>query len=148
MSLATRVKEFFFGSKELESSKAYDLWSLAYDAQPGNLMLDMDEEIFTDLLNRVTVYGKVVVDLGCGTGRHWKKIDMKSPARLIGFDVSAGMLEKLKEKFPKAETFRLDEDQLLRELPDSSVDLLVSTLTIAHIEDLESVFREWNRILK
>ena len=147
MSLTSQLSRFFFGKKETTPPKAYDLWAAGYDAQPGNLMLDMDEELFTSLLDQTIVYDKWVADIGCGTGRHWKKIIQKNPARLVGYDVSRGMLDKLKQKFPGADTHVI-KDHLLPGLENNSCDLIISTLAIAHIPSLEKALLEWNRVLK
>ena len=132
--------------KESEPAAAYDIWALSYDHQPDNLMLALDEELCGSLLARVPVSGKVIADIGCGTGRHWKKIVDRQPARLVGYDVSGGMLEILRKKFPAAETHQL-KDHRLPELGDGSCDLLLSTLTMAHIPDPEAALTEWCRIL-
>ncbi len=147
MSLPRQLKRLFFGKKETDPARAYGLWAASYDVQPGNLMLDMDEDLFTGFLNETPVSGKRVVDIGCGTGRHWKKIMQKNPARLIGYDVSAEMLDKLKQKFPGAETHVI-VDHVLPGLEDNSCDLIISTLTIAHIPAIEKAMLEWNRVLK
>jgi ubiquinone/menaquinone biosynthesis C-methylase UbiE len=86
---------------EKDAGTAYDIWSQNYDNQPGNLMLDLDEIVFKNLLKNVKLKGKKVGDIGCGTGRHWPQIMQQQPRELSGFDVSAGMLEKLQEKYPK-----------------------------------------------
>jgi ubiquinone/menaquinone biosynthesis C-methylase UbiE len=130
-----------------DAVEAYDIWSDSYDAQPGNLMLDLDEMIFTGLMKDIDLKNKTVADIGCGTGRHWQKIYEKSPAVVMGFDVSAGMLHQLIQKFPHAITQRTT-DNLLKNVPDSSVDLLVTTLTIAHIKNIEEAMYAWSRILK
>ncbi len=75
--------------------EAYDIWAGNYDAQPGNLMLHLDERLFSTLINGADVKGKHVADIGCGTGRQWPRIFGKQPAALTGFDVSGGMLKKL-----------------------------------------------------
>jgi ubiquinone/menaquinone biosynthesis C-methylase UbiE len=147
MSIASRIKSFLFQQREKDPGAAYDLWAAAYDNQPGNLMLDLDEGVFSELLNHTAVSGKIIADIGCGTGRHWNKLFAKQPARLTGYDVSIGMLAKLKEKYPAAETFLL-KDELLPELPTASCDLVISTLAIAHIEKLQTTLQEWNRVLK
>ena len=90
---------------------------------------------------------KIIVDIGCGTGRHWKKIFEQQPKKLIGFDVSEGMLKILQQKFPGAETHHLVNDEL-RELKNESCDIIFSTLTIAHIKHAKKALQEWNRILK
>lgn len=128
-------------------ASAYDLWAAGYDVQPGNLMLALDEEIFVELIKELSLPNKIIVDIGCGTGRHWKKILQHAPARMIGYDVSKQMLAKLVQKFPGAENY-LAKGSRLPELSDASVDIIISTLTIAHIEDLENAMEEWNRVLK
>ena len=83
---------------ELDPEQAYEIWSADYDDQSGNLMLDLDERIFSDLIGPVDLQNKEVADIGCGTGRHWQKIYAKNPSDLIGFDVSASMLRRAKRK--------------------------------------------------
>jgi ubiquinone/menaquinone biosynthesis C-methylase UbiE len=65
----------------------------------------------------------------------------------VGYDVSDGMLTELKKKFPGAQV-QIATDNILSGVRDESVDVLVSTLTIAHIEDIESCFAAWRRVLK
>jgi ubiquinone/menaquinone biosynthesis C-methylase UbiE len=149
MPLFDRIKQYFPPSrkKEVEPALAYDQWSSGYDSQPGNLMLALDEQLFTELLAEVPVEDRMVADIGCGTGRHWAKLFEKKPARLIGFDVSAGMLAMLRQKYPQAET-ELLTDHYLRGLANESCDLVFSTLTVAHIEPIAEALREWRRVLK
>lgn len=141
------MKHLLFPLKEREPAPAYDLWAAGYDDQPGNLMLDLDESVFSMLLGRIRTEGKSIADIGCGTGRHWKKIIDGHPSSLRGYDVSAGMLEKLKEKFPGAQTFLL-KNHTLPGLADHSCDMVLSTLAVAHIEQIEMALKEWNRVLK
>jgi ubiquinone/menaquinone biosynthesis C-methylase UbiE len=133
--------------KETGSVEAYDIWAESYDAQPGNLMLDMDEAIFSELLKGVDLTGKQVADIGCGTGRHWLKISTKNPAGITGFDVSSGMLRRLEQKFPKAKTYQITDD-LFSDIPAASYDVILSTLTVAHIKNIEEALQAWCRILK
>jgi ubiquinone/menaquinone biosynthesis C-methylase UbiE len=133
--------------KESEPAAAYDIWALSYDNQPDNLMLALDEALVTTLLNSTRLSGRVIADIGCGTGRHWKKLFDRDPSRLVGYDVSAGMLKVLQNKHPRAETYQLS-GPLLTDLEDASCDLVLSTLTVAHIPDLEAALREWWRILR
>ena len=133
--------------REKKPAKAYDLWAAGYDNQPDNLVLDLDEKVFSSFSEDLNWNGKTVVDVGCGTGRHWETIFGKKPERLIGYDVSAGMLSELKKKFPAAETHLLAND-LLTGLGNSSCDIIISTLTIAHIENIEEALAEWQRVLK
>src|ERR1051325_379017 len=115
--------------------------------QPDNLMLDLDEVLFPKLLDQKIIYNKSVADIGCGTGRHWAKILQMQPAQLTGFDVSEGMLNKLKAKFPNANTYKITDD-LLSNMQDAAFDTIISTLTVAHIENIEPALLAWCRILK
>ena len=136
-----------FNTGDTPPEAAYNRWAAAYDSQPGNLMLALDEELFSAFLDTVDIKNKIVVDVGCGTGRHWKKIMEKEPQQLIGYDVSAGMLQILKTKFPQAVTHRLSGNQLGLS-SDNAADILISTLTIAHIKDVAAALQEWNRVLQ
>jgi ubiquinone/menaquinone biosynthesis C-methylase UbiE len=127
--------------------EAYNLWSADYDKQPDNLMLYLDARLFSLLISQTNVKGKHIADIGCGTGRHWSAIFDKQPADLTGFDVSGGMLSKLKEKYPAAHT-HLITDNLFSGVPDKSYDVIISTLTVAHIEDIEEAMQAWSRLLK
>jgi ubiquinone/menaquinone biosynthesis C-methylase UbiE len=149
MPFLNKLKQYIRRTRHRESepASAYDIWALSYDNQPDNLMLALDEQLCTELLGGALVSGKVVVDIGCGTGRHWKKLYDKGPARLVGYDVSEGMLNRLREKYPQAETY-LMKDQQLTHLEAGCCDLVLSTLTMAHIPDIRSAFREWIRLLK
>jgi ubiquinone/menaquinone biosynthesis C-methylase UbiE len=132
---------------EKSSAEAYNLWSANYDAQPGNLMMDLDEVVFPKLLEKAAIRDKEVADIGCGTGRHWYKLFQLNPASLTGFDVSEGMLNRLQQKFPGAHIHRIMDD-LFSDIPDATYDTIVSTLTVAHIGDIEQAMQAWCRILK
>jgi ubiquinone/menaquinone biosynthesis C-methylase UbiE len=132
---------------ERSVEEAYDIWSGSYDIQPGNLMLDLDEKIFSGLMENIDLSNKKVADIGCGTGRHWNKLYEKKVAQVIGFDVSAGMLSRLERKFPGAVTYQITDNQLSM-VTDKFVDCLISTLTIAHIRDIDEAIASWSRILK
>jgi ubiquinone/menaquinone biosynthesis C-methylase UbiE len=136
-----------FGSSDMVPKKAYDIWSESYDFQPGNLMLMLDERIFSALIGPISLHDKNVADIGCGTGRHWEKIYAKKPARLLGFDISAGMLQRLKLKYPDA-VIHLTHDNLLGSVGNAVIDCLISTLTIAHIQNIDEAISSWARVLK
>lgn len=132
---------------EKNSEDAYDIWSEDYDLQPGNLMLDLDEVLFPRLISEDIIKNKAVADIGCGTGRHWLKLMQMQPADITGFDVSGGMLDKLRKKFPEAKTHKIT-DNLLSSAQDTTFDTIISTLTVAHIENIDQALEAWCRILK
>lgn len=132
--------------KERGVVEAYDIWAPGYDSQPGNLMLDLDELVFTELLGSINIQNKNIADIGCGTGRHWPKMFNDDIAGITGFDVSPGMLGKLKEKFPDADTCVITDNNF-GPVADNTYDLVVSTLTVAHIRNIEEALTAWCRIL-
>lgn len=125
---------------------AYDQWAFTYDAQPGNLVLHLEAELFGSMLANLSLKNKVIADIGCGTGRHWPLLYNADPASLTGFDLSERMLEKLIAKYPGAYTVKLKDACL--PLPDASCDLLISTLALAHMPDAITALQEWVRVLK
>src|SRR5665213_127148 len=151
MSFVQKARQYFclklFPARTTGPQTAYDLWSEKYDQQRDNLMLALDEEIFSGLVSCLNLQNKIIADIGCGTGRHWEKIFEQHPQKLIGFDVSVGMLKILRQKFPRAETHHLINDELSK-LENEYCDIIFSTLTIAHIKDVKKALQEWNRILK
>lgn len=144
---STVVRYLRGNKKETAAAPAYDLWAATYDDQPDNLMLALDEELFGKLATDTLLEGKHITDVGCGTGRHWAKIFASRPASLTGYDVSEGMLNKLKVKYPAADTYLLSDDKLVNSGEDSC-DIVISTLTIAHIENIKEAMKEWNRVLR
>jgi ubiquinone/menaquinone biosynthesis C-methylase UbiE len=132
---------------EMDPTSGYDLWSSTYDLETDNLLVTLDDEMFGRMLQRVPVRGKVIADVGCGTGRHWKKIIDRQPAELVGYDVSQGMLAQLLRKYPKATVHRAPADHLPN-TRDQSCDVVVSTLTLCHVPTVEAAFAEWCRVLR
>ncbi|HTB53559.1 MAG TPA: methyltransferase domain-containing protein [Ferruginibacter sp.] len=140
------LKNKFF-KRETDPELAYNIWASSYDAQPDNLMLTLDKEVFWELLSKIELVDKVLVDIGCGTGRHWQKLYASGLKKITGFDVSEKMLEQLAKKFPQAESYRLVTNKLYN-LKDNSCDIVISTLAIAHIKNVAEALAEWSRILK
>jgi ubiquinone/menaquinone biosynthesis C-methylase UbiE len=148
-SLLHKLSDIFHPAHcETDPAKAYNLWSYDYDAQPDNLMLMLEEKVFSKTLENTRLENKIILDIGCGTGRHWKRIFSLLPAKLSGYDVSEGMLKKLKEKYPAADVYLFKQGNQLLEQQNECADIIISTLTIAHIENIEEALDEWNRILK
>lgn len=110
-------------------------------------MVIMDEVLFWYMMDDVPLKGKIIADIGCGTGRHWQRLYAGRPAGLIGFDVSPRMIHQLRKKYPDADT-RLLQGNALTGLGNGSCDLIISTLALAHMDQLETVLEEWCRVLK
>jgi len=127
-------------------AEAYDTWAAGYDSQPGNLVLDLDKALFASLVKNIDLANKKIADVGCGTGRHWPLLYSFHPSLVMGFDVSEGMLQQLRQKFPFGVTQQITSDEL-EMIPSASVDCLITTLTIGHIKDITSAIAAWSRVL-
>ena len=141
------IKQTIFPLQEKGSVEAYDIWAEQYDAQSGNLMMDLDAAVFAELLKNVDITGKHIADIGCGTGRHWAHFFRGKVASVSGFDVSQGMLDKLLLKYPSAQVHQI-ENNFFADIPDAQYDLITSTLTIAHIENIDEALDAWCRMLR
>lgn len=131
----------------LSSREAYRLWSQSYDHDPDNPVIALEEPLFDQLLADAPVTDKVVVDVGCGTGRHWNRLLALRPRLLHGVDDSPEMMARLRERHPEA-TLHLRTGNTLAELADGSVDLVVSTLMLGYAHDVAEELREWTRLLR
>lgn len=133
--------------RRLSSRDAYDIWYAFYDDQPDNAVLYLEEKLFSEMLFHTAIGNKKILDIGSGTGRHWKELLDHKPLKLTGIDSSHEMTEKLKKKFKDAEVI-VTEKIPVEEFRDSAFDVIISTLTIGHIMNIDRYFNEWNRILK
>ncbi len=131
----------------LNPADAYDRWAETYDSQLDNVVFALESPLFSELLARVEIEGKAVLDIGCGTGRHWAEILSRKPAKLYGVDPSSRMLEKLKLRYSEAQTKCARGDHL-PEIAGASFDVIISTLALAHIPDAAAGIDEWSRILR
>ncbi|CAA9369874.1 MAG: hypothetical protein AVDCRST_MAG21-619 [uncultured Nocardioidaceae bacterium] len=126
----------------LAAATGYDGWAPSYD-DPGNAIFGIEEPVVWPILDGLAP--GVAVDAACGTGRHAEHL-VASGHDVHGFDISPGMLEVARAKVPGARFSTADVTEL--PLADSSVDLVVCALALAHIENLGAVFAEFARILR
>src|SRR4051812_22466448 len=98
-------------SQRVRPTEGYNQWAATYDSQPENAVLALETRLFETLLARIPIEGKMIADIGCGTGRHWPQILSGNPLRLIGADPSAGMIGRLKSRYPDADVICSEGDQ-------------------------------------
>jgi ubiquinone/menaquinone biosynthesis C-methylase UbiE len=134
----------FFKTKK--PAYAYDLLAPEYDSQTKNLLMLLDGKLSISLIQQIEIKNKIIVDFGCGTGRHWKMLYEMQAKEIIGLDVSNNMLNILKSKFPEASTHLLKSHKL-NTLNDNCCNVLFSALTLGYLQNLHETFSEWDRIL-
>jgi len=134
----------------MHPGKAYDLWAETYDDERDdsrNPVAVYADLLLAELLERTSLAGRRVLDVGCGTGAQWPLLRDRQPASLVGCDISAEMLARLAEKHSEAET-HLVEGTSLGMIGTSSTDLVLSSLVIGHFADPVANFRAWDRVLR
>ena len=143
------IRSFVGGHRptKIRAERAYSLWAQSYDdKRSDNVVLVLDERLFSRLLERIEIRGKVVVDFGCGTGHYWPRLMSCEPVRLVGLDLSHAMLKRLITKNPQADVCQVSSGPL--PLRSDSCDVIVSNVTLGYIKNVGGLWREWHRILR
>ncbi|CAH2602200.1 Class I SAM-dependent methyltransferase [Rhodovastum atsumiense] len=124
--------------------EAYDRWASFYDSY-DNPMTFAASQALEGLAGAAD--GKVIVEFGCGTGRNLARLKQGGAEKLIGCDVSAGMLEKARALDP---AFILVQQDMTQPLPlaDGIADLVLFSLALEHVSDLIPPLREARRLLR
>ena len=100
--------------------------------------------------------GDVVLDLGCGEGRHVISAYIEADVQSVGVDLSLQDLQTTREKFAdfnepdnEAKSFGLSSANAL-ELPfaDNTFDKVICSEVLEHIPDYQGALREIERVLK
>jgi SAM-dependent methyltransferase len=129
-------------ASSLESVEGYRAWSSAYDDEENGLF-GVEEPIVHEIIDRLEP--GVALDAACGTGRHSKYLADHDHA-VIGVDSSAEMLALARRKVPQADLRVGPLDEL--PVPDGQVDLVVCSLALTHVPDLDPVMSEFARALR
>lgn len=89
------------------------------------------------------------MDFGCGTGLVGLAL-AGEVAQLVGFDSSAGMLEVFQQKAKNMKCANVipQQGELLATGFDEPFDLVISSMTLHHIEDVSSILEKLHSILK
>jgi len=128
-------------------NKTFDDRSSDYDRVDYRLRYTAD--MAESIRSNIKIDGEMeILDYGAGTGllsMHFSK----SVKKIIAVDTSSKMLEKFREK---AESFGCETEllniDLSRECCELSVDGIISSMTLHHIADLETLFANFYTVLK
>ena len=120
-------------------SEAYNSWSEQYDSNE-NKTRDLDKIVTTTILSDYSF--KTVLELGCGTGKNTAWL-LEKAARIIGLDFSEGMLEKARQKISSSKViFQKADLKQEWQIQNEFADLITSSLTLEHIENLNFIFAQ------
>lgn len=93
--------------------------------------------------------GGNALEFGCGTGLVTAMLAPQC-ARVVAMDSSEGMLQVLKGKIDELSLTNVEtlEGDLSKTLPEGPFDLIFSSMTLHHIEDVQGLASRLNGILK
>ena len=129
--------------------KRFDRWSKSYEACWGQRFFDGAHALMLNLVTSAApdLNPSAVLDVGCGTGRLLRKAAARWPAaRIVGVDPAPGMVEVAKSLAPSGEFHQGFAESL--PLPDASVDVAFSSISMHHWRDAPSGVRELARVLR
>jgi len=128
----------------MDNQQAYNSWAETYDTVE-NKTRDLEAMALrqSDFGNELDV-----LEIGCGTGKNTEWLVHKAK-RLIAADFSAEMLAKAKEKITaKNIEFRQFDLRGDWEFPENQFDLITCSLALEHIENIDFIFGQANKVLR
>lgn len=126
----------------------YDATARAYDQMHGG---DNNPEHIRALERAWPIVAehsiKSVLDVGCGTGRSLRWLHRRQPSlKLLGVDPSRGLLEIAQRDLSEAILTIGSGEQLA--FPDNSVDLVIATGIMHHVDSPTAVMSEMFRVAR
>jgi ubiquinone/menaquinone biosynthesis C-methylase UbiE len=143
MQVLTKIPLSVEKISSFNTSNGYKAWSKTYDSMP-NLLIEVEEPVVRSLIKNYKPGD--AMDVACGTGRYSEYLNSLGH-KVTGIDISSDMLFK-------ARKYRNKNIKFLRgnftKIPakNNSFDLIVCTLALTHIPNIDKVFSEISRILR
>ena len=148
------IKPYNSGDKAAQVEQMFDNIAPAYDLLNHRLSWDIDRGWRRKAISQLVPFNpKTVLDIATGTGDFAiLAAQMLKPQRLVGTDISEGMMQIGREKVKKAGledviTFER-EDCLNLSYPDGSFDAVTAAFGIRNFADLDRGLSEMCRVLK
>jgi predicted TPR repeat methyltransferase len=124
---------------------AYNNWAPSYDSMP-NKTRDLEAKGIREILSKISF--TTVLELGCGTGKNTEWLLNKAD-KVLSVDFSEDMLQKAKEKKlgKKVHFIAADINQDWHFSENNQYDLIVFSLVLEHIQNLEPIFEKANKCM-
>lgn len=128
----------------MDNQKGYNNWASTYDSSE-NKTRDIEAKALRSIFSGSEFDN--ILEIGCGTGKNTEWL-IKRAKHITGVDFSEGMIAKAKNKI-KADnvTFNLFDIREKWEFEDEHFDLIICSLVLEHIDNLEFVFEQANKKL-
>ncbi len=129
----------------MENRQAYNVWANNYDTVE-NKTRDLEAVALRKSLAKIE--NADILEIGCGTGKNTEFLLGKAK-KLVGVDFSAEMLERAKMKIT-AENVEFRQFDLREEwnFAENSFEFLTCSLALEHIENIDFVFGQANKVLR
>jgi ubiquinone/menaquinone biosynthesis C-methylase UbiE len=137
-----RTNERRNDQQDAENRAYYDDFSKGYERERGRGYHQMLDDLELDVVMPLAA-GKQVLEVGCGTGLILERLATVSQ-RAVGVDVSAGMLNKARERGLEVVLGSATD------LPfaDESFDVVCSFKVLAHVPDIGTALAEIARVTR
>ena len=148
------IKPYGEGEKAKQVEQMFDNIAPSYDKLNHRLSWNIDKGWRRKAIKQLAPYEpKTLLDIATGTGDFAiLAAEMLHPDRLIGADISEGMMEigrkKVREKGLQDIISFDKEDCLALSYPDATFDAVTAAFGIRNFADLDTGLREMCRILK
>jgi ubiquinone/menaquinone biosynthesis C-methylase UbiE len=130
---------------QMNNQQAYNNWADTYDSVI-NKTRDIEAIALRKILPAVSFDN--VLEIGCGTGKNTEWLLSKSKY-LFCVDFSEEMLNRAKEKINATNVeFRQMDVRESWDFSEDQFDLITCSLILEHIENLDFVFQQANKVLK
>ncbi len=140
----SRLQWIYASQGEAQLRERYDVWAADYDSDLDDLRWNAPQAS-AERCSHFARPGADILDAGCGTGLVGVSLAANGHGRIVGFDLSTGMLERSAERGVYAE---LHQGSLLDRLPfdDDRFGSVVSVgvFTLGHVDG--SAFAELARV--
>lgn len=106
-----------------------------------------------EYVEKPAMYGKLpdlaglsVLCIGCGTGEECEHLKSLGAKRVVGIDISEGLIEYAKKNYPDIEFHVMDMENL--DFPVESFDFAYSSLTMHYVDSWGNTLDSISKILK
>src|SRR5690242_7844482 len=127
----------------------FERWSGSYEHSWVQRYFDEVHRVMIETVaaEAQTLNPKLILDVGCGTGRLLRRVAATWPeAQLVGVDAARGMIESARGLAPTA-TFHHAVAEALP-MADASVDVAFSAVSLHHWKNAATGIREVHRVLR
>ncbi|HEY6975407.1 MAG TPA: class I SAM-dependent methyltransferase [Chitinophagaceae bacterium] len=131
----------------MNNRQAYNTWARNYDAVI-NKTRDLEAFALRETLSRIELSRAKVLEIGCGTGKNTIWLSTRAQ-HIVGVDFAEEMLHEAKKKIitKNVEFYQFDIKEKWV-FSEEQFDLVICSLILEHIENIDFVFKQANLVLK